>query len=171
MSYRWKAAVAAAVMGVAVPAYAQDSATADSSVTIIVPLEIAKTADLNFGTVARPITGSGTVSINPTTGARVVSGSAAAVAGGTTGRAAFNVTGDGARAYTATIPASFVLTNGTPADDITVALASSLGSTGSVVTALTAGAQTIGVGGDFTITAATPAAQYDGTFTVSVAYN
>lgn len=171
MSYRLKVAVAVAMATVATPAFAQDSATADSSVEIIIPIEIEKTADLSFGTVARPISGSGTVSIDPTTGARTVGGSAAAVTGGSTGRAVFSVTGDGARAYTATIPASFALTNGTPAEDITVTLTSSLGSTGAVSTVLTAGAATIGVGGDFTIADTTPAADYTGSFTVSVAYN
>ena len=172
MSFRLKAVIGFAMLGIAAPAYAQDSAQADSSVTIIVPVDITKTADLNFGVVARPLsTGTGTVTIDAGDGSRTVGGSAAAVTGGTTGRAVFTVTGDGNRAYTATIPANFVLSNGTPADDITVTLSSSLGATGPVSTALTAGAATIGVGGSFTISDQTTASLYQGSFTVSVAYN
>lgn len=171
MTYRTKAVLAAMLAVVSTPAFAQDTAEADSSVTIIVPITVDKTADLSFGTVARPVTGSGTVSINPNNGDRTVGGAAAPVSGGTIGRAVFSVTGDANRAYTATIPANFVLTNGTAAEDITVTLSSSLGSTGAVSTALVSGAATIGVGGDFTITATTPAALYEGSFIVSVAYN
>lgn len=170
MTFRSKAALAALLAGISAPAFAQDTATADSSVTIIVPITVDKTADLSFGTVARPVSGSGTVSIDPESGARTVGGNAAPVTS-TSGRAVFAVAGDGNRAYTATIPASFTLSNGTAAQDITVTLSSSLGSTGSVSTVLASGAATIGVGGEFTITDATPAALYQGDFTVSVAYN
>lgn len=157
---------AAIVAGVATPASAQltNSATADSSVSIIVPISITKSTDLLFGTVAKPLTGSGTVAINATSGARSVAGGVVGMTG-TTGRATFAVTGDTNRTFAATIPANFTLSNGTPADNITVTL------TSDVPTALTAGAATIGVGGSFSLASAQTVGAYTGSFAVSVAYN
>lgn len=173
MSYRLKVAIAVAMATVATPAFAQDSATADSSVQIIVPVQISKDDDLDFGTVARPIDGSGTVTVDATTGEISVDGGVVAVSGTPT-RALFTVTGDNSRAYFADIPESFSLSDGgTTPQLITVTLTSDLGTPGDAVagTLSSTGSQEIGIGGSFTITDATPAAAYTGSFTVSVAYN
>ena len=157
--------VAAVATGFAAPASAQsNSATANSSVSIIVPISITNSTALLFGTVAKPLTGSGTVAVNAVTGARTVGGGVAAMTS-TTGRATFAVSGDTTRAFTATVPASFTLGNGTPADNITVTL------TSDVPAALAAGAATIGVGGSFSLASTQTVGAYTGTFDVSVAYN
>uniref|UniRef100_UPI0037BF8B3D DUF4402 domain-containing protein n=1 Tax=Brevundimonas sp. TaxID=1871086 RepID=UPI0037BF8B3D len=68
------AAVAAVVLtAVAAPAFAQSSAstTGSGSITVIRPLTITKTADLKFGTVVRPASGSGTAVVSAA-GARSV---------------------------------------------------------------------------------------------------
>ncbi|MBA3678075.1 MAG: DUF4402 domain-containing protein [Sphingosinicella sp.] len=153
------------VAGFAAPAFAQsNSATANSSVSIIIPISITKSTDLLFGTVAKPLTGSGTVAVNASTGTRTVGGGVVGMTS-TTGRATFTVTGDTTRAFTATVPANFTLGNGTPGDNITVAL------TSDVPAALTAGSATIGVGGSFSLAAAQTVGAYTGSFAVSVAYN
>lgn len=168
MTYRLKAVIAAALMGVSAPAFAQDSATAQSSAEIIVAIDITNDDPLSFGVIARPATGSGTVTINPDTGARTVSGGVAAVTGGTTGRALFSVTGDPTRAFSTTIPANFILSNGTPADDITVTLTAET----TPATALDAlGEATIGVGGTFGVDFDTTTDEYTGSFSVTVQYN
>lgn len=176
MAYRMKIALTAICAAVSAPALAQEAptgtASADATVTIIVPITVEKDFDLAFGTVARPLAGgSGTVSISEVDGDREVTGGVVEVTDTATppGRAVFSVSGDASRAYTATIPESFNLVSGT--DVIEVAVTSTLG-TGEVSTTLdSGGAATIGVGGNFTITGDTPAALYAGTFEVSVAYN
>jgi hypothetical protein len=153
------------LVGFAAPAYAQTSAQATGSASIIQPISITKSTDLLFGTVAKPSSGSGTVAINATSGARSVGGGVTAVGAGT-GRATFAVAGDANRAFSATVPASFTLGNGVPADNITVTL------TGDTPLTLDgSGAAVIGVGGSFTLASGQTVGAYTGNFTVSVAYN
>ena len=159
--------LAATAAGFAAPASAQtlsNSATADSTVTIITPLSIVKASDLTFGTVAKPLTGSATVAISATDGTRTL-GTGLAAMTGSTGRATFTVTGDTGRTFAATIPTSFKLSNGTVANDITVTL------TSDVPAGLTGTTATIGVGGSFSLASTQVVGDYTGSFAVSVAYN
>lgn len=166
MNMFFKSTVAiVALAGFAAPALAQNSAQAASSTNIIVPISITNATGLQFGTIARPASSTGTVTINATTGARTFGGNVALVSS-TSGRATFDVDGDASRAFSAVVPANFILGNGTPADNITVTL------TSDVPASLNAsGEALIGVGGTFTIGSTQTLGAYTGNFTVSVSYN
>lgn len=152
------------------PALAQNaaSATANSSVTIIRPIVIAKTADLFFGRIVKPSTGSGTVTIANTSNTVTTSG-AVALPGQPTSRAAFTITGEGAQAIDITV-GSLVLTgpngqtiNVTLTPDIAsgVALSGTLASEGTKV---------LNIGGNFALPSTQVTGLYSGSFDVNVAY-
>ena len=151
-------------------AQATASTSASGSVTLIRPLTITKTADLEFGRIVKHATTTGTVSM--TSGADGVTAGSGAVAltGITTSRAKFSIDGESGQLVNVTVPASFGITNGT--DTITVTTASSLGT--SVTLSGTypgAGSSPLNVGGSFSVLPALSTGVYTGTLNVSVAYN
>lgn len=169
------AAAAAVVAAVASPVFAQSTAstTGTGSITIIRPITIAKTADLAFGTVVRPATGSGTAVVSAG-GARSVTGGVVGLSSGATpAAAAFTVTGEGGQSISVTVPSTFSMANGT--DTLTVTTSNSL--TGSVAAQTlsnalgAAGTLAFTVGGSVPIASTTATGLYTGTFTVSAAYN
>ena len=169
------AAAAFATIAFAVPAMAQSTAstTGTGSITVIRPLTITKNADLRFGTIVRPSTGSGTVVVSAA-GARSVTGGVVGLASGDTPQASqFTVDGEGGQSISVTVPATFTMANGT--DSLTVTtnnslagsagaqtLSNSLGSAGSLV---------FRVGGTVPVASTAATGTYTGTFTVSAAYN
>lgn len=168
------AALAAMTMG-SQSAMAQ-SASGDATVTVVTPIVVSKTTNLVFGQL---YSGAGT-SIISTAG--VQNGGTAAMAGTQIVSAAvFSVQGQGAFAYTPTItvtPASPAVAGlaisamlgrcGTGAD-VVLPPAAPTAVTGCV---LTAGADTVAVGGTVTITAAaTPGVHTVGAIVVTVNYN
>ena len=156
-------AAAAMMIGFAAPAFGQ-SANGTGNTAIVAPLSITAGDTLEFGSVARPATGSGSVTINAVSGAQTLSGGVISVSGGTTPRrGTFNVTGEGTRTFTTTVPGTLTLNSG--GNSITVNL------TSDAPTALTAGAATIGIGGNFTLPSTQASGSYTGTYAVSVAYN
>jgi len=169
------AAAVAAVAAISSPALAQSSAstTGTGSITIIRPLTITKNADLKFGTVVRPGTGSGTAVVSAA-GARSVTGGVVGLASGDTPAAAqFTVAGEGGQSVSVTIPASFTMANGS--DSLTVTTSNNL--TGSAASQTlsnalgAAGSLVFNVGGSVPITSTSATGLYSGTFTVSAAYN
>lgn len=168
-------AAAALVATVASPAFAQSSAstTGTGSITIIRPITITKTADLAFGTVVRPGTGSGTAVVSAA-GARTVTGGVVGLASGATpAAAAFTVAGEGGQSISVTIPTTFSMINGS--DTLVVTTSNNLAGSASAQTlsnALgSAGTLAFAVGGSVPITSTTTGGLYSGTFTVSAAYN
>ncbi|WGM31850.1 DUF4402 domain-containing protein [Brevundimonas sp. NIBR11] len=168
-------AAALAAVAFAAPAMAQSTAstTGTGSITIIRPLTITKNADLKFGSVVRPSTGSGTAVVSAA-GVRSVTGGVVGLASGDTPQASqFTVAGEGGQSISVTIPATFTMANGS--DSLTVTTSNNL--TGS------AGAQTLSnalggagtlvftVGGSVPVASTTPTGAYTGAFTVSAAYN
>jgi hypothetical protein len=169
------AAAAALVAAVASPVLAQSSAstTGTGSITIIRPITITKTADLAFGTVVRPATGSGTAVVSAA-GARTVTGGVVGLSSGATpAAAAFTVAGEGGQSISVTIPATFSMANGS--DTLTVTTSNNLTGSASAQTLSNAlgAAGTLGftVGGSVPIASTTTTGLYSGTFTVSAAYN
>ena len=150
------------------PAAPTTGAIGRAQVRVIRSLAIAKTSDMIFGAVIKPVTGAGTVSLDATTGVRTV--------GGGTGvntpipaRAAFNVTGEGGQAISITVPPSFLMTG---PQTLTVTTTSSAGA--SPVLSASLGAQgsfSFGVGGSFPISSSMLSGAYAGMFTVTADYN
>jgi hypothetical protein len=161
-----------ALAGLASAAHAQNGATAiasaTGSATIIQSLTITKTADLGFGTVVRPTTGTSTITVGNTGNSRSISGGNAIGANNNNvTSAAFLIQGEGGAAISVSAP-SFNMTSGsnsltvTTTNNATANLTGSLGSPGTM---------TVGVGGWFPLTAATPTGNYSGSLVVTANYN
>jgi hypothetical protein len=132
-------------------------------------IAISKTSDLVFGSVVKPLAGSGGVTIDATSGARTATGGVVGMASPIPSRAAFNVTGEGGQAISITVPSSFTMTG--PAT-ITVSTTNTAAGSPVLSGALgAAGSYAFGVGGTAPIAAATPDGTYTGSVTVTVAYN
>lgn len=174
LSKRTLLALAAALGAVATagPALAQSSSsgTVASTSTIFQPIVLAKSADLEFGTIVRPVSGSGSVVIDATTGQRTLTGQGALI-GASASRAAFNVGGEGGQAFTITVPGAMTMTRSGGSETVSVALTPSV--TGGVLSGAPggAGSATFGVGGQIPVSNSTAAGAYAGSFLVTVAYN
>lgn len=165
------AALASCLLG-ATSAYAQASAStsASGSVTLLRPITITKTADLEFGRVVKPSSGTGTVSMTNASDATTAGSGAVAISGITTSRAKFTIDGEGGQGVSVTVPATFPITNGT--DSITVTTTQNLGTSTTLSNALgAAGSASLNVGGSFSVPSANTTGLYTGTLNVSVAYN
>lgn len=166
----FKLAVLALAIGGAGGAMAA-TATATSTSTVVDPIKITKAADLSFGTIASGDS-AGTVTVTPA-GVRSVSGGAVAIGGGATA-AKFDVTGSGTMTYTVTLTSDATLSDGTNTMVFTrIADTSASAITSGDVTsgALTAGKQSIYVGGKLDVAANQVAGTYTGNITAVVEYN
>jgi hypothetical protein len=150
--------------------FAQASATATSTATIITPIAISKTVDMNFGNAA--VTSSlGTVVLVPA-GTRSATGGVTLPLGtpGTITAASFAVTGQANFTYSITLPGSATtLTSG--GNTMTCDTWSSSPSATGLLDGT--GAQTLTVGATLHVAGSQPAGTYlSGTpFTVTVNYN
>lgn len=132
-------------------------------------LSVAKTADLNFGRIQVPPTGSSTITLNASTGARTVTGGGFAYPTPAPTRAAFTVSGEGGQQFSLSIPSTFNLTG---PSTLPVSVTDSAPSSPSLSGGLGgAGTYSFTIGGSFTITNTTPTGAYSGVLTVSLDYN
>lgn len=152
-------------------AFAQADATATASATIIAPIAITKTVDMNFGTSAVQAGTGGTIILAPAGTRTVTGGVTLPVVPGTVTAASFNVTGEGTSTYSITLPS--VSTTLTHTDNTTTMSCAAFTSTPSSTGTLSSGTQTVTVGATLTLAAAQLAGVYlSGTpFTVTVNYN
>lgn len=132
-------------------------------------LAIAKTADLSFGRIQLPTSGSSTISLDAATGSRTVTGLAFGYPTPAATRAAFNITGEGGQQVSLSVPPTITLSgpstltvNVTDTAPAAPTLSGTLGA---------GGAYSFTVGGDFTISNTTPPGAYTGVLSVSVDYN
>ncbi|MFA5820281.1 MAG: DUF4402 domain-containing protein [Bacteroidales bacterium] len=163
-------ALAVVILGFSANSFAQVSATATASATIIAPISISKTVDINFGNIAVGTTG-GTVVLLPA-GTRSATGgvSLPSAIPGTVTAATFTVTGEGANTYSITLPSTYTITKtGGSATMIVNTFTSNPPSSGT----LTSGSQTLKVGATLTVNASQVGGVYTNTtgFPVTVAYN
>lgn len=148
-------------------AKAQVSATASSSATIITPIAISKTVDLNFGNVAVSPTISGTVVLSPASTRTAGGGVTLPVTTGTVTAAKFVVTGAAGATFSISLPgAPITLSNG--AQTMTVG---SFTSTPTPTGTLTAGTQDVYVGATLNVAAGQAAGLYTNASDLSVTVN
>src|SRR6202012_5340063 len=105
-------ATAAIIIAGSNASFAQATATASASATIITPISIVKTTDMNFGNVAVSATIAGTAVLAPA-GTRTTGGAGGVTLPATTGTvaaAAFTVSGQGNYTYAITLPTSATIT-------------------------------------------------------------
>ncbi len=84
-------------------AFSQSSATASAAATILTPIAISNTVDMNFGNLAS--SGTAGTCVLATDASRSTTGGVTIMAGGTITAASFTVTGVAAATYTITLPA------------------------------------------------------------------
>lgn len=141
------------------------TATANGTATVMTPIAISADVDLDFGAFSA-LTG-GTVVIS-TAGARSATGAVVLSASDTGNAASFTVTGQADATYAITLPPSATLTH---ADTVTTMTVGTFTSNPSSTGTLTAGTETLTVGGTLTVASSQAAGSYTGTFDVSVEYN
>ncbi|MDB5476653.1 MAG: hypothetical protein JWP49_2164 [Phenylobacterium sp.] len=159
-------AVTAAAMATAALAQATATTSATASATVAQPIAVAKTSDLQFGRVIRPSAGNTTIyTVAASSGATSTSGGDGIFSGNATPtRAVFTVTGEGGQAFNISSDPS-ITTGG-----VTITLVRS-GGTGTLDgTAGALGTATFGVGGNVTLTDASPTGVKSGSFNVTVTY-
>lgn len=157
------------LFGFTISLFAQVSATATSTVTLVTPIAILKTVDMNFGNVAVNATSGGTVLLLPAGTRNPTGGVTLPATAGTVSAASFTVTGELNYSYGITLPSS-ALTITSGLNTMTVDLFTSSPSANGT---LTGGTSTLTVGATLHVAAGQPAGVYvSGTpFSVTVNYN
>jgi len=164
-------AIAAVVtFGFATVSHAQATATATASATIITPITIVKTVDLNFGNVAVSATIAGTAILDPA-GTRTTGGAGGVTLPATTGTvsaASFTVSGQASYTYAITLPASCTIADGASHSMTVDNFTSSPSSTG---TLSASGTETLNVGATLNVAAAQASGLYTNATGVPVTVN
>ena len=164
-------AIASILIAGSTASFAQATATASASATIITPITIVKNVDMNFGNVAVSATIAGTAILAPA-GTRTTGGAGGVTLPATTGTvaaASFTVSGQANYTYAITLPSTTNITSGGNTMVVN-AFTSSPATTG---TLSSLGSQTLNVGATLNVNAA----QAPGTYTnatgvpVTVNYN
>ena len=152
--------------------FGQVTASATASATVVAPIAISKTVDMNFGNIAVS-TSSGTVVLAPA-GTRTNTGGVTFPATtGTVSAASFNVTGEGSYTYAITLPAgNYTITRVGNSETMTVNTFVSNPTVAAGGT-LTSGEQTLTVGATLNVSASQQAGTYTNAtgFDVTVNYN
>lgn len=151
--------------------FAQVSATATASATIVSPIAIANAANMNFGNIAVNASLGTVVLPAAAVPVRTVTGGCTLPAtAGTVSAAAFTVTGQAGFTYSITLPASASLTGPGPAMTANTFVSNPTVAAGGL---LTGGTQTLYVGATLNVAASQTAGAYTtaAPFTVTVNYN
>lgn len=112
-------AIAIVMIAFSAKSFAQSAVTASTTAVLVIPISIAKTTDMNFGTVAASAA-SGTVLLDFADG-RTTTGGASLPAGSllqTT--AVFTVTGEGTSGFSIAIPSAAITLTGSVSGSMTV---------------------------------------------------
>ncbi len=139
-----------------------DSDSANVAITLLAPISISSTGDMDFGTMLTTGT-AGTVTVTPA-GAR--SSVNVDLFGGLPAAAAFNATGASGQTYSITLPSSATLSSG----GNTMTVDTFTDDAGATPT-LSGGSDTFNVGATLHVGATQVSGTYSGTFSVTVNYN
>jgi len=154
------------IVGFSTNVFAQATTTASTTATIVTPIGISKTVNMNFGNVAT--NGAiGTVVLTPAGTRTSTGGITLPATAGTVTAASFAVTGSGSYTYTISLPSSPIALSGTTEGVTVGAFVSNPAPTGTLST----GAQTVNVGATLNIPASTAADTYKNTSGLHVTVN
>jgi hypothetical protein len=160
-------AIAIAILGFSAASYAQVTATASTSATIITPIAITKSVDMDFGSVAVSPTIAGTVLLSPA-GLRTAGGGVTLpVVTLPVTAAKFTVTGLAGSTYSITLPGTITLSDGASHTMTVGTFTSTPTPTGS----LTGGSEDIFVGGTLNVAAGQTAGTYTNNSDLAVTVN
>ena len=138
------------------------AATVDVTATLLAPISISSSGDMDFGTMITTGT-AGTVTVTPA-GAR--SSVNVDLLGGFPAAASFDVTGEGSSTYSITLPSSATLSSG--ANTMTV---DTFNHDAGATPTLVGGSDTFNVGATLKVGATQAGGTYSGTFSVTANYN
>ena len=149
----------ALLTGSAAGVFAQTSTTANASATIVTPISISKTLDMNFGNVAVQTANGGTVVMTPAAVRSATGGVTLPTTAGTVTAATFTVSGQATYTYSITLPSTdLTITSGSNTMAVNT-FTSNPAATGSG-TLSAGGTQTLTVGATLNVAAAQPAGLY-----------
>jgi hypothetical protein len=156
------------LLAITASAFSQVSATSNATATIVGPIGITNTQELNFGNVAVSATG-GTVVLSPAGVRSTTGGVTLPATAGTVTVATFNVSGADGYTYAITLPAA-ALTISSGGNNMTV---DNFSSTPSGTGTLTGGSEVLSVGATLNVAGSQPSGTYTSAtpFTVTVNYN
>jgi hypothetical protein len=162
-------AIAALFLGFSVNAMAQQegSATATAGATIVSPLSISNSRDLNFGTIVANSENAGTVTLAATSDATSSATGVTMAPGSVSNTAIFTITGDEKRTFNITMPATVTLA-GPGSKTMLITLAKNLDDANNSLA--TGGTSTLYVGGSLAVAANQAAGAYSAEFNVAIAY-
>lgn len=157
--------IAIVMIGFSVNSFAQATASATATATIIEPIAITQIEDMNFGNVA--VIGAGTVILTPASTRTATGGVTLPVSAGTVSAAEFEVTGEGNNTYSITLPAgNYTITRVSGSETMTVNTFVSNPTVGAGGQ-LNSGTQTLQVGATLNV----GAAQVPGVYTNAVGFD
>jgi hypothetical protein len=163
-------ATAAIIIAGTQVSFAQATATASASATIITPISISKTVDMNFGNIAVSASIAGTAILAPA-GTRTTGGAGGVTLPATVGTvtaASFNVTGQATYTYAITLPSGTInVTSGA----ITMGLTAFTSSPSATGLLSVGGTQTLTVGATLNVAAAQAAGVYTNATAVPITVN
>lgn len=147
-----------------------DSLAGNILAKVIRPVSIAKTQDLQFGSVTRPSSGSGSITLTPDGIASVTGTNVRRFPSPTATAAQFSVSGEGGQAVTVSVPTTMTLSG---SNGSVTATLSNTGGGAQVLSGATgsAGSVEVNVGGSIPLTSSTALGTLSGTMTVTVQYN
>ena len=157
--------LAIAIIGFSATSFAQVSATATATSTIVTPIAISKTVDMNFGNVA--VSSSAGTVVLAAEGTRSATGGVTLPAtSGTVAAAQFTVTGESGYTYSVTLPVSNTVKFGSNTMTVNTFVSNTTGK-------LTGGTEILKVGATLNVGASQAAGTYisEAPFTVTVNYN
>jgi hypothetical protein len=152
-------------------ASAQSSATAPASATIVTPITITKTVDMEFGNAAVQASTGGTVVLDPASTRTATSGVTLPAVTGTVSAASFDIAGTANYTYAITLPTTLTINDG-GTNNMTVNTFTSNPSTTGTLSA--SGTDVLTVGATLNVGAGQAAGTYTSggsPFTVTVNYN
>lgn len=147
-----------------------DSLVGNITAKVIRPINIAKTADLQFGRVTRPSTGTGSLVLTPGGVASVTGSNVIRFPSPAPAPAAFTVTGEGGQAVTVSVPSTVTMT-GSAGSVIATTAATGNGSQVLSGALGSAGTLQVRVGGTIPLSGSTAIGTLSGTLVVTVQYN
>ena len=163
-------ATAAIIIAGSNASFAQATATAAASATIITPITITKTVDMNFGNVAVSATIAGTAVLAPA-GTRTTGGAGGVTLPATVGTvtaATFTVAGQASYTYAITLPSTATITDASSHTMTVNGFTSSPSATGLLSSG---GVQTLTVGATLNVAAGQMAGTYTNASGVPVTVN
>lgn len=147
-----------------------DSLVGNITAKVIRPIEIAKTADLQFGSVTRPSTGTGSLTLTPDGVATATGTNVLRYPSPAPTAAAFTISGEGGQAVTVSVPSTVTLSGSAGS---VIATTNATGDGAQVLSGSTGAAGTVQVkvGGTIPLSGSTAIGTFTGTLVVTVQYN